>query len=165
MSHDKASFDSSRFESNIFAYKINANTFLLNTQSILHTIVWLFLLAYGIAFGVRSASAANSSLMNAAGLGGLGSVPSPSSLYSINNMAASLLAQSKLFAKPTESMQSHQTPAKLLSFIKNHMYISNWLFIDSNFPLAILFAPTKLHIFMICFKSPTDINRLFFKNL
>lgn len=49
------------------------------------------------AFGMRSASAANSSMpmMNAAGLGGLGSVSSSPSLYSINNMAASLLAQSK----------------------------------------------------------------------
>lgn len=48
-----------------------------------------------LAFGMRSASAANSSMpmMNAAGLGGLGS--STPSLYSINNMAASLLAQSK----------------------------------------------------------------------
>ncbi|XP_031633678.1 protein strawberry notch isoform X2 [Contarinia nasturtii] len=52
------------------------------------------------AFGIRSASAANSSMpmMNAAGLGALGSVSSTPSLYSINNMAASLLAQMEMGA-------------------------------------------------------------------
>ena len=67
------------------------------------------------AFGMRSASAANSSMpmMNAAGLGGLGSVSSSPSLYSINNMAASLLAQSKF------SLSHTQTRSSASPFIKS----------------------------------------------
>lgn len=83
--------------------------------------IWSFMLANRTnpAFGMRSASAANSSMpmMNAAGLGGLGSVSSSSSLYSINNMAASLLAQSKFSIKRTE--KKHK---RILNCFKNKDY-------------------------------------------
>lgn len=61
----------------------------------------VYALHFGLAFGMRSANAANSSMpmMNAAGLGGLGSISSTPSLYSINNMTASLLAQSKFLPR------------------------------------------------------------------
>lgn len=59
----------------------------------------------GVGFGMRSASVANASMpmMNAAGLGLGASTPS---LYSINNMAASLLAQSKFCGKPTQVLST-----------------------------------------------------------
>lgn len=62
--------------------------------------IWLLMLTFGLAFGMVGASSVNAPMpmMNAAGLGNLSSVSSPPSLYSINNMAASLLAQSKFQA-------------------------------------------------------------------
>lgn len=68
------------------------------------------MLTFGLAFGIVGASSVNASMpmMNAAGLGNLSSVSSPPSLYSINNMAASLLAQSKFQA----SHNSYQKPNK-----------------------------------------------------
>lgn len=64
------------------------------------------MLAFGLAFGMISASAVNTPIpmMNTVGLGNLGSVQSTPSLYSINNMAASLLSQSKFSkqANPTK---------------------------------------------------------------
>lgn len=62
------------------------------------------MLAFGLAFGMISASAVNTPMpmMNTVGLNNLSSVQSTPSLYSINNMAASLLTQSK-FSKQANS--------------------------------------------------------------
>lgn len=73
--------------------------------------IWLFMLTFGLAFGmVGGAGAVNASIpmINAVGLGNLGQ--SSPSLYSINNMAASLLAQSKFFGgSPNINIKSTQT--------------------------------------------------------
>lgn len=64
-----------------------------------HLVVYIYLLAFGLAYGMISASAVNTPMPMINSVGGLGNLGSVSStqpnIYSINNMAASLLAQSK----------------------------------------------------------------------
>lgn len=71
--------------------------------------IWLFMLAFGLALGMISASAVNTPIpmMNTVGLGNIGSVHSTPSLYSINNMAASLLTQSKFSTQANPTRHSN----------------------------------------------------------
>lgn len=80
------------------------------------------MLAFGLAFGMISASAVNTPIpmMNTVGLGNLGSVHSTPSLYSINNMAASLLTQSK-FSDASQSDEAFKQ--QLCQFLL-------WIFIN-----------------------------------
>lgn len=84
------------------------------------------MLAFGLAFGMISANAANTPIpmMNTVGLSNLGSVQSTPSLFSINNMAASLLTQSKFSATRSQSDEAFkQQLCKffLLSIVIYHM--------------------------------------------
>lgn len=81
------------------------------------------MLAFGLAFGMISASAVNTpiAMMNTVGLGNLGSVQSTPSLYSINNMAASLLSQSKFSkqANPTKHSNNNYVNFLLWKCVMN----------------------------------------------